>query len=651
MPEQDVRRLGPADRFTLDQYLDYLDLPDWMLDDPRFVDKDDYHDHWAATIIDWVRQSKADQGKWKQVCRQALLEVESMHDASAGGRTTKKAVAYKPMDLAYAHVHEVSSLLSINPPHGQCVSPQESENQECSALNELLDDEFEENNFETLLFDAIYETEFYNLSWIKTGVDRDSYGLYGQMGKIWIDNISCDEVHVDPKAKRLTWDSMSYIIHETKQDLADIRLAYPIAGFNVDESQSGSGYGSLLDDRSDDTISSPIPKISGGGPTGKRQEIKVYECWFKDSRKHFVAETESRTEPDEFGDAVLHLKAPKLDDDGYVIGKWVPAFPRGRCIVLCDFEVLEDMPNRLPHGRCPLTPVQVSPAKKPFVPGDAVRIMAICEKINSIMSDVLAYLNSEIKRPFECEMGSFFNPQNYKKISNEPDSTLIFNQGKRGTGGRREAMDIPQSTWTALNEFKGFLDTVAGSSAVMRGTISDGSQISAEAMGKLQTFASSRVARKAKYISKAVKDVTFQVQWLIRATYDENIKVQVTLPDGSSGSTDWMSDRATFESGDMEEIDNLISRESWMIGIKAGTGTPNAEQARQSVADHLFDRQAIDRAALLDAYQYGNRQEINKRMDQSEKDKVAAQAFGRKMGMRLVEVEKKPDGAGRREKD
>lgn len=647
---KDVRMFGPADNFTPAQYEEYQAIPPWALDSPDITTKSDYHGHWASTIINWVSQAKGDQSRWKSICASAIKDIENVQEAnSARAASPQKSVAMRPMDLAYAHVHEVSSLLSINPPIGQCIASQESENQEVSALNELISNEFEANNFETLLFDAIYETEFYNLSWIKTGVERDAYGLFGQKGRIWIEKIDCDEIHVDPKAKRLRWDSMAFIIHETKQEMADIRSAYPISGFDISDGAGVSNYTSLMDQRADDTISSPIPKMSSGGPTTSRQDTKVFECWFKDSRKKFVARTEEKEKLDEFGEPYLDLKSPLIDQDGYVIGDWVSAYPRGRCIVLSEQHVLEDMANRLPHGQCPFTPVLVSPAKRPYIPGDAVRIIAICEKINSIMSEVTSYLLSEIPRPFQCEMGSFFNPQHYKKIPNRPDTTLIHNQGKLGTSGRREAVDIPQSTWTAVSEFKGFLDMVAGSSAVMRGTISDGAQLSSEALQSLQTFASSRVARKAKYIAKAVKGVTFQVQWLVRGTYDENIKVQVTLPDGSTGTIDWNSDRAVFEAGDMTEIDELISRESWIIGIKAGTGTPNAEQARQSVADHLYDRKAIDRPALLDAYQYGDRQEINRRMDQAEKDAIKAEAFGRKVGMKIVETEKQ-DGPGRKDK-
>jgi hypothetical protein len=202
-----------------------------------------------------------------------------------------------------------------------------------------------------------------------------------------------------------------------------------------------------------------------------------------------------------------------------------------------------------------------------------------------------------------------------------------------------------------LQQYQQYMDLISGSSAIMRGNISDGAQLSAEALSSLQNTASSRVGLKAKYLASAVMELTFQLMWLIRATYDEKITLQVTMPDGSSQSIDWESDRAIFLEGDEDAIAQLTSQESYIVDIRAGTGTPNAAAAMQGVADKLYDRKAITRLAYLDAYQFPNRQVIDKQKEEEEKQDIAAEALGRATGIGVKRIEKEQFQAGRKAKE
>jgi hypothetical protein len=205
-----------------------------------------------------------------------------------------------------------------------------------------------------------------------------------------------------------------------------------------------------------------------------------------------------------------------------------------------------------------------------------------------------------------------------------------------------------------LRQYQQYMDLISGSSAIMRGQLAEGAQLSAEAVSSITNSASMRLGLKAKYLASAIKELWYQLCWMIRRVYDENITVQVAMPDGTTQSIDWESDRATFDGGDENEIVQLTSRESYIVDIKAGTGTPNAMAQQQGIADKLFDRKALTRLAYLDAYQYPNRQQIAKQLDEKEKTEVASQAMGRKLGMNIVKVEKQNEKAdktpGRREK-
>jgi hypothetical protein len=194
--------------------------------------------------------------------------------------------------------------------------------------------------------------------------------------------------------------------------------------------------------------------------------------------------------------------------------------------------------------------------------------------------------------------------------------------------------------------YQQMMDTISGSSAIMKGQVKEGDQLSAEAISSLQSAASSRVALKAKYLAGSVKECTSQVYWLIRATKEENIEMQVQMPDGSKSQVNWESDKQIFDSGDEEAIEQLVSSESSLVDIKAGTGEPNGKQAMQAQAMQLYNSKAIPRRALLDTLQWPDRESIVKEMEQQEKDDLQNEAFGRKVGMNFRRLERKDESEG-----
>ena len=589
-----------------------------------------------------MQQSKRHQSKWKKACLQAMQEIEEIDDDASRASTPERTLAFEPMELAQAYVQESTALLAINTPQGQLVSTQEEMNDYVAALNTLIEAERLANNYEQLQHDNIYEGQFFNLAWRKISVDWDDYGPYGQKGRILIDSIDSEQMHVDPKARRVSWDHANFIIQEGEYEIGEIRQMYPVTGFELSD-DAGSASLSMMDqDMHSDKITSPISKL-GEDVASKTQKIKVYECWCKDSRLRFYPDFETRPTLDEEGGTTYEYRAPALDDEGHVIGSWKPMYPNGRCIVVAEDVILEDFPNRLPHGGCPFIPVQLMPSRRGFILGMATRVAAIARKINDLVGRAHAYLQSEIERPMHAEFGSFSNAQHYKKVPNQSNKILLLNQGKTGTVMRPPPIELPQSFWTMLQAYQQFMDLISGSSAVMRGTLSDGAQVSAEALAALQTYASSRKALEGKQLQSAETETTYQLMWWIRRVYNENIKVEVMMPDGKKRVIDWNSDRAIFESGNEDEIDQLSSEQGYLVQIKAGTGTPNGAQMRQATANQLYDRKAIDRLALLDAYEYPNRVEIAQRMEEAMKGALAAESIGRRLGMTIAKIERAND--------
>jgi len=636
-------------KFSPETYDEYIREPQWVLD--GFETYEDYESYYANVIAEWIQQSKKHTEKWKATCRKALQTIEYMEDASAAYTNIDQANARSPIAIAYASIQEQTALLSNNIAHPIMVATQESENLYVAASNQIMEAELEENDWDTLAMRAIYLADFYNVGYFKSLVDYQEYGPFGQLGKYCIEYVHPDNIYPDPRAKEFAWSHMDYIIEEHHFEIADIRQKWPVTGFKIPDDTESSMYTSMKDNQAEDTILSPIPKLAKG-PSWKRQRIRVYECWFKDSRLKFVPQTEpEREEIDELGNVKTIYKPLVTDGDGNVVGDWLPAFPNGRCIVIAERRILEDMQNRLPHGSAPYTLVKLSPSDNPYISGDATRIIQVADKINYLLAEVMSYYHTEIQRPILAELGALANKESYKKITNKANKVLLLNPGRIGHIMRMPATDIPPIVLEIFKLWLQLLDLVAGSSSIMRGNLADGAQLSAEAMDSLQQQASQRVTMKAKQFNKSVKELGRQGFWLIRRTYDENIKMQVTLPDGSSAPFDWESDKAVFETGDEEEIRKLVSQEGHFIGIKAGTGQPNAQQARQQLAEHLYMINAIRRIDLLDSLEWPNRQEINKAKTEEFRSHIAAESLGRKLGLQIVKAEKgERAGPGAREK-
>ena len=641
-------KYAPGTKFTEALYHKYIREPRYVLD--GFDDIEEHKSWYAETIYEWYNQSKSRTGKWKDAAKKAIQNIEHMEDATAVYTNIDDGLAHSPIALAYAYVQERTALLTNNAAQPQIVAQQESQNQYVSALNHIIGAEMTANNFDQILTDCAYDGTFYNVAYLKTLVDDNRYGIYGQKGKICVERVHPEDMYPDPYAKHFSWEYWDYIIHKHEMEIGDIRQRWPITGFEISDTSETSMYSSMETQKSEDNIVSPIPKLAKG-PAIKRQRISVYECWFKDSRLTFVPKyDEPREDLNDYGETVFNPKPFMLDDDGYIIGDWLPAFPNGRCIVTSEHVVLQDMENRLPHGSCPFIPIKFAPSENPFVPGDGVRLLIIADKINDVLANIHSYGQREIQRPMLVEMGTLINQQHYKHIPNRANKIIPVNQGKITGIMRLAFQEVPNFAWTLIQNYLQMMDLISGSSAIMRGSVQDGAQLSAQAVQQLQGSASCRVNMQHKQLATAVKEVGRHFMWLIRRTYDQKIQVQVTNADGSPMNFDWTSDKEVFESGDMEEITKLVSLEDFIVDVKPGTGSPQAKEARVQMGMQLFDKKAIDRIELLNAAEYPNRQAVNQRMEGQFKDRIAAEAMGRKLGIATVKAEKgvsdsKPVGA------
>jgi hypothetical protein len=640
-PEQaDFIDWDEVDNFTPEIYDTYVNAPMYEIDGLRSPEAG--HAYWWETSKQCAQSSRNKIGKWQKEGKSAIeTNEQSMLDPSFGVFDLSSAIAGQGIPFASAQIDERVALLSINPPQPTVVALQEKQIPYVNAINTLMRMELEANNYETLVYGCHYDNEFFNAAIIKTTVNRFERGPYGQMGRIVIEQVDPGSVFWDPLAKKLHWNHMDFIVQIHEMEIGEIRRQYPFTSKGINPEFNDIFAAS---NKSQDYIQSPVPKLARSTATS-RKKLHVCELWIKDSRLKFQPKiSDLKPKSGKYEDRFM------LDEDGYIIGDWVPRYPDGRLLISCCGRVLKDVANPLAHGQAPFIFIQSAPRREPATLGNAPKIMTITRKMNDVIRRVHRYLQTEIIRPHLMSTGALALPEQADRIPDQADDVIELVQG--GRWERPQPSDIPASTMPYLSSLQNALDLVSGSSAVMRGQISDGAQMSAEALSALQQYASSRLALTASHFNVGIKQLGYQLMWLIRQHYDEEIDIPVTMPDGSTTPYSWKSDRTIFEKGDPTAIYNLRTKEDYTVGIKFGTGQPGNGKQQQGPLLELKREGCLDRKGVLDGIEYPDRQFIDQRMRATELQDATAKGVAKELGINLNEQIKadRPD-PGRKEKE
>jgi hypothetical protein len=611
-------------RFTPELYALYSTAEPWETD--GFNDENEYRAYWCMTVRSLVQSSKQHISQWQQAGKETARAMEISQTPTTQIFQSGDLVAATPLPIAISMVYERVALQASNPPKPMVVAQQESQNQQVAGLNALMHMVLEDNDYDALVAKGFYDIQFWNTCIFRWSVDKYAPGVLGNPGKITLEKLNIADVFWDPTCDTLHTTKMDYVVQRHRMEVGEIQSQYPLAGVKVPtEAYEVTDSMATLPSNNHDVIQSPVPKLARD-IAARRQRIDVFEAWIRDSRMKFEPKVLDGTSED--------FDKRYVMKDGYIVGDWVKRYPTGRMIVVTQQVVLKDLANPFPHGQFPFVFAQGMPAQEPCSAGSAMRIAIVTRKINTLLSDIMCYFNSEIRRPMTTTPGAIMDPAMAQNVSNDCDS-IIELSSPQARLERRQAVDVPSSVYSFIQLLQSMLDMVSGSGGVMRGQLEEGDQLSAEAVGALQQFASSRLALEAKFFKVAVKQLGYQLSWLLRAIVKSNIRLTVALPDGTNQVVDWKSDKEVFDSGDPVKVQHLRATEDYMIDFKPGTGSPGAQAQRQGYFQQLYQIGLIDREAALDGIEFPNRAAVAQRMRQKELEDISARAAGRGLGVSI----------------
>ena len=632
-------------KFTLKQYEAYESAPLWQKDSSDFRSESEQEQYWTRQIKTWISQYneafKAITTQWQE----SQQYVENVPARSFDVFVPEVAIATERVPFALLSLMELLSYIYSNYPQPTFASPSSEFDQYAGALKQTADIELKMNSFNITMFDTGVSVGICGVGIHKQYIDYDQVGPFGEQGKIIIQRIDPLKISIDPKAARLNWDDLQYICYTDNLDLGVAMKMFKEhkhkmkAEFQTEENQKNP------DGEFGTNLTSPVPNPIEGNTTG-RNKVKITECWFKDDRQKFVAETESvvnkelginddgdtETNPNYDPDQPEIYTRPKLDKDGYVIGEMVPAYPDGRCIVIAnDKHIVADFANPFWHKRAPFIFFRGRPSTRLVTTGDLTDIIRIDKKLNDTYSRIHVMMQQEVERPMVAETNTFRTPRSWFRVSGMATSIIVKNTGKEF--GRLPPTEIPQFVFLYLQKLEMLLQKTMAVAGIMQGQLTEGSQLSAEAISSLQGMSQGVIKMKAEFVAEGIKEEGYQLMWNIRQTYPENITIPITLPDGSTKQVKWNEKDAASD---------------YIVDIESGSGLPGSHSMPANQVIPLFREGLIDQAAALQALRFNGWQNIIQRMKSDKLGKIEAEAAGRAMGIRIKQFEKETDGgAGR----
>lgn len=646
--------------FTPEEYADYIRRPYWQDDfpDEDFSNMDDgdirqfCEAYWVACVDDWLSQSvlhwKSVKREWAQAVRRFEQFTERLREISS----SKADPAFTNLPFLYQGLVELVALLFDSLPRPSYQSRQSTVDDFAGALNYFATWEYDANNFDMLMYDVGLDIQLFNLGILKFTVDDSKEGPFARTGRIQIRRTEPRYIHPDPYAQKMEWEYMAWLIEASPYDVGEIRRMYPDKGFMVapethysitraDEDQ-GDGDN---DDIPGTVISSPANANRGGPFTiGERGRALLKECWLKDETLEFVAEEEwyvnTIVGPDgstleEYPGLGAGFFQPKVGDDGYVIGSWQMKYPNGRYIVTCNGVLLLDIPNPYAHKEPPYVFFRGRPSKTCLSPGDATFLIVVERKLNDIYNRVFRMAQANIERPKLADAGVFDAPKKWQNIEAAADMIIQVRPGSTFT--TMEGGDIPPFVQPFAAFLKGFFDDLLGVNAVMQGKLTEGSQLSSEALGALQDQAGTRTRMKARFIEAGLKKAGYIMMWLIRSTYKSDLTVKITDP----------------STKDVKEVkwDPEKAEDDYVVVIHAGSSLPGAKQGAYQQAMSMYREKIVDDEYVLQTAQIPGANAILERKRKKQLEDITADATGKVLGLSIKSNMKTDGQPGRRAKD
>lgn len=558
--------------------------PTWVEDG---ADSPEEHERMLVALVqDLLQESREKYGpiklKWKRADK--LMELGHILDRAA---TTDPAETKLPF-LAAAIEEYLASRLdeSLVPAFS---SRQQSMDQLVAALNYFKEVELEANQFSLLKLRLKLQQIRFRIGFLKLGVDPWRKSVFGHRGKQIISLFDPRNFWPDALADGTSWEENRYMIFVHQMDVTDVAKMYP------EKAHCIKGDPRLSIRTNQDADLTNLENMPGsvqfagrevaGKQVGTRDRCLVVECYLKDSRPRYV--------PYGYDD----MGMPWCNKDGEIILTAQDRYPRGRLIVICGDVLLRDSENPYMHGEPPVVTFKESPYEGWFSYSPLECLDIVDRKIQQLMKGSHKNLLFNMDSPIVIDRKAFSKPDEYDELEQEPGAVWVVNTG--GTITRLPPGMLPPDAAQFIDRLGDVFDSTLGITAIDRGNLEQGSQVSSQTVQDLQGASQSRRRLKTELDKIGMEELGKKFASNIRQFYPKQKQVQVKDPTtGADISYAWNA----------EEF-----QEEWLMKIEVASSSPGAKQSAEQQALQLFDKGVVDQQYVLQTMKIPL--DVKKRMD------------------------------------
>jgi hypothetical protein len=278
--------------------------------------------------------------------------------------------------------------------------------------------------------------------------------------------------------------------------------------------------------------------------------------------------------------------------------KYVRKYPNGRIIAWVGNTLLRDEPSPYQHGRCPYVRFfRYTVPDKNYFFGEIDQIIPLQEELNKRKSQAIDLLNLTVNPPMLVYAGSGIN---IKNVTNRPGAILPTNVPVDQAAKWLQMPNIPSAMFVQMNTINQDIDTVSGIHDVTQGRNPTGITAGV-AIESLQEAAQTRLRLAARYLEASHRHAAELMLSIIWQYYKEPRMIRKKSPDG------WTYRTVNFANkelqGDMPSVK-----------IQSGSTMPTNKSVMRQQAVSLFQIGAIDRRALLEMFDWPDRESVLSRM-------------------------------------
>ena len=287
-----------------------------------------------------------------------------------------------------------------------------------------------------------------------------------------------------------------------------------------------------------------------------------------------------------------------------------PKYPNGRIITVAGDVLLCDKPSPYKHGRCPYVRFFRYPVPDSgYFYGEIDQMKGLQKRLNKLESQITDILSITSNPPMLVNIASGIKPE---KMTNEPGLIIPTNMDVDRAAKWLQTPNIPSALFMQVEQISQDIDTVSGIHDITQGRRPTGITAGV-AIETLQEAAQTRLRLAARYLEYSLRcaaELMLSIIW----EYYRNPR---TIRKKTIGGYQFVE--ANFAH---EELAGGIPD----VKIRAGSTMPISESVRRQDSKELRALDVIDDEAVLDAYNWPDKDEVLARVEQKRAEEAQQMA-------------------------